>query len=157
LIPTSGETTVYSKPIVVGLTACQRESDRQAIGIDQRMDFAGQPAPGSSHGLLPVPDDGCTVLMHADNRCIDHLDSCIMGTSERIYDTAPHPGPPPANEAIVASGVGANASDRSRQGAPERRTQKMPLRTRRSFTRGTPRGLSGNIGLMAVHSWSESW
>jgi hypothetical protein len=29
--------------------------------------------------------------------------------------------------------------------APERRTQKMPLGTRRSFTRGTPRGLFGRF------------
>ncbi len=34
--------------------------------------------------------------------------------------------------------------------APDRKTQKMPLRTRRSFTRGTSRGLFGSIGLMAV-------
>jgi len=40
--------------------------------------------------------------------------------------------------------------------APDRKTQKMPLRTLRSFTRGTPRGLFGSIGLMAVHSWSVS-
>ena len=26
----------------------------------------------------------------------------------------------------------------------------------RSFTRGTPRGLFGNIGLMAAHAWSVS-
>jgi hypothetical protein len=31
-----------------------------------------------------------------------------------------------------------------------RSIQKMPLRTR-SFTRGTPRGLFGIIGLMAAH------
>src|SRR6516162_7667493 len=30
---------------------------------------------------------------------------------------------------------GPNATGRSRQGAPDRKTQKMPLRTRRSFTR----------------------
>src|SRR6516164_6159925 len=36
---------------------------------------------------------------------------------------------------------GPNAFGRSRHGAPDRKTQKMPLRTRRSFTRGTPRGL----------------
>jgi len=33
---------------------------------------------------------------------------------------------------------------------------KDPLRTRRSFTRATPRGLFGRIGLMAAHSWSVS-
>jgi hypothetical protein len=43
----------------------------------------------------------------------------------------------------------------ARHGAPDRNTQKMPLRMRRSLTRGTPRGLFGSIGLMAVHS-SES-
>src|SRR5262249_51040910 len=32
----------------------------------------------------------------------------------------------------------------------------MPLRTRRSSMRGTPRGLFGNIGLMAAHSKSVS-
>jgi len=46
--------------------------------------------------------------------------------------------------------------DRAR-GAPDRETQKVPLRTRRSFTRGTPRGLLtrgllGSMGFMAAHS-----
>ena len=45
---------------------------------------------------------------------------------------------------------------RSRHGAPDRSTQKMPFRTRRSSTRGTPRDLFGSIGLMAAHSWSLS-
>jgi len=58
----------------------------------------------------------------------------------------------PANEAIVISSTGPKVSGWSRHGAPERRTQKMPPSTRRSFTRRTPRGLFANIGLMAVHS-----
>jgi hypothetical protein len=37
-----------------------------------------------------------------------------------------------------------------------RNIQKMPLRTRRSLTLGTPRGLFGRKGLMAVHSKSVS-
>ena len=36
---------------------------------------------------------------------------------------------------------------RSRQGAPDRNTQKMPLRTRRSSTRGLPRDFVGSITL----------
>jgi hypothetical protein len=32
------------------------------------------------------------------------------------------------------------------------KTQKMPLRTRRSPTLGTPHGLFGNIGLITDHS-----
>ena len=90
--------------------------------------------------------------MHADNGSVDHLDSGIMGSGKCVYDAAPDTSPPPADEAVVASGVWPNASGRSRQGAPDRKTQKMPLRTRRSFTRGTPRGLFGSIGFMAVHS-----
>jgi hypothetical protein len=39
-----------------------------------------------------------------------------------------------------------------RNGAPDRKTQKMPFSTRRSFTSGTPRGLFGSNGLMAAHS-----
>jgi hypothetical protein len=34
-----------SKPIVVGLTRRQRQPDRKAVGIHDRMNFAGQPAP----------------------------------------------------------------------------------------------------------------
>jgi hypothetical protein len=30
------------KPVVMRLTGCQREPDRQAVGIDQRMNLAGQ-------------------------------------------------------------------------------------------------------------------
>ncbi|OKO91298.1 hypothetical protein AC629_02730 [Bradyrhizobium sp. NAS80.1] len=65
------------------------------------------------------------MLMHADNGGIDHLDSGIMGAGKCVDDAAPDTSPPPADEAIVASG-GPNASGRSRQGAPARKTQKMP-------------------------------
>jgi hypothetical protein len=92
------------------------------------------------------------MLMHADNRGVDHLDSGIMDGCKCIYDAAPDISLPPADEAVVAWVYGPNVSGRSRQGAPERKTQKMPLRTRRSYTRGTPRGLFGSIGLMAAHS-----
>jgi hypothetical protein len=88
--------------------------------------------------------------MHADNGgVVDHLDSGIMGSGKCVYDAAPDTSPPPANKAVVATGVRTERRGRSRQAAPDRKTQKMPLRTRRSFTRGTPRGLLGSTGLMA--------
>ena len=49
-----------------------------------------------------------------------------------------------------------NRSGRSRQGAPDRSTQKIPLRTRRSSTRATPRDLCGSIPRRMRHSASES-
>src|ERR1700756_1690035 len=96
------------------------------------------------------------MLMHADYRGVDHLDSGIVGSSKRVYDAAPDPSPPSTDEAVVACGVRTNISGRSRQGAPDRKTQKMPLRTRRSLTRGMPRGLFGSTGFMRPHSQSLS-
>jgi hypothetical protein len=75
-----------------------------------------------------------------------------MGSSQIIHDLGPDTCPPPANKAVVAGGVGPKSSGMPRHGAPDRNPQKMSLRTRRSFTRGTPRGFFGSIGLMAVHS-----
>ena len=46
-----------------------------------------------------------------------------MGGGQGIYDTAPDTGPPPANEAIVASGVGAKGT---RQIAPRRAGAQNP-------------------------------
>ena len=92
--------------------------------------------------------------MHTDNRCVDHLHRCIMGSGQCVHDPAPDASPPPAKEAVVVSGVRTEVIGQVAPRCPDRKTQKMPLRTRRSFTRGTPRGLFGSIGLMAVHSWS---
>src|SRR5258708_28840867 len=45
--------------------------------------------------------------MNAHNRGVNHLDGSIMSSSQCVHDTAPHASPTPANEAIVASGIGA--------------------------------------------------
>src|SRR5579875_3392476 len=44
----------------------------------------------------------------------------------------------------------------ARHGAPVRKTQKIPFRTRRSSTRGTPRGLFGSNGAITPHPKSVS-
>jgi hypothetical protein len=90
--------------------------------------------------------------MHADDGGVDHLDSSIMRGRKCIYDAAPHASPSPAYEPVVAGGVWAK---RRRQIPPRRPGPQDPkdaLRIRRSFTRGTPRGLLGSIGLIVVHS-----
>jgi hypothetical protein len=46
------------------------------------------------------------MLMHANNRGVDYLDSAIVGSGKCVYDAAPNTSPPPANKAIVTSGVG---------------------------------------------------
>src|SRR6516162_11288662 len=69
------------------------------------MYLAGQPAARPSHGLLSVSDDAGPVLMHPDNRGVDHLHRRIMGGGQRVHDAAPDASPSPANEAVVAGGV----------------------------------------------------
>ncbi len=140
----------------MGLTGAQRQPYRQTIAIDHRMDFACQAAAGPSHRLALVSCDASSMLMYPDNGGIDHLDSGIVECGKRVYDAAPDTGPPPADETVVAGRVRAKTIRQIAHGAPDRKTQKMPLRTRRSFTRGTPRGLFGSIGLMASHSLSAS-
>ena len=77
---------------------------------------------------------------------------------QRFKDAQPYAllGPPVV--AVVDRGVGAVALG---QVAPRRaRAQdiKMPLITRRSSTRGTPRGLFGSNGAISAHSASvTSW
>ena len=102
------------------LTGCQRETDRQAIGIDDCVNLAGQSASRPTHELSVAGDAG-PVLMHADNRRIDHLHGCVMTGGQRVHDPVPDARPSPANEAIVAGGVWAKVV---RQIAPRRaRTQ----------------------------------
>jgi hypothetical protein len=93
------------------------------------------------------------MLMNAHDGCVDHLHGGVVGLGERAHNPRPDTRASPANETVVAGRI---RTEVVRHGAPDRKTQKMPLRTRRSFTRGTPRGLLGSIGLMAVHSSSES-
>jgi hypothetical protein len=62
---------------------------------------------------------------------------------------ASHASPALANEVIVASGIRAELLRQIAPRCARSQDQKMPFRTRRSFTRGTPRGLFGSIGLIA--------
>jgi hypothetical protein len=70
--------------------------------------FVADPAQGHfesfSDNQLAVPRNARAILMHADNRNVDHL-TALMGGSAHI-------GPPPANEAVVVHGQ--NAWGRSR-------------------------------------------
>jgi hypothetical protein len=97
------------------------------------------------------------MLMDADNGSVEHLDGGIVGARQSVHNPGPNARSLPANEAIVAGRI---RTEVVRQialwRAPDRKTQKMPLRTRRSFARGTPRGLFGSIGLIVAHSSSVS-
>src|SRR5262249_8879654 len=80
----------------------------------------------------------------------------VVGSGERAHNFGPAPRASPANETVIAGRVRTEVVRQVTPWRPDRKTQNMPLRTRRSFTRGTPRGLLGSIGLMAIHSSLES-
>jgi hypothetical protein len=41
-----------------------------------------------SHRLNSVPGDAHSMLIHADNRGVDHLDGGIIGSGDRVHDIA---------------------------------------------------------------------
>ena len=59
--------------------------------------------------LLFIARDAGPVLVHAHDSRIYHLHRRIMSGRQRIHDPVPDASPPPANEAIVASRMGAIA------------------------------------------------
>ena len=61
--------------------------------------------------------------MHAHDGRVDHLHRRVMSGGQRLHDPVPDTCPPPANEAIVASGVRAKAL---RQIAPRRTRSQDP-------------------------------
>ncbi len=74
-----------------------------------------------------------------------------MGGSKCVNDTTP-PGPPPANEAVVASVVESECSQHIAPWCSGSKDPENAIKNTTSFTRGTPRGLLGSIGLIAAHS-----
>jgi hypothetical protein len=128
--------------------------DRQAIGVHHRINLAGQAASRASYGVSSIPSDSGTVLVRAHAGGIDHLHGCVVGPGKSAHYLGPDARASPTKE----NDCSRSCTDRSclagrGHGAPDRNTQKIPLRTRRSFTRGT-RGLFGSIGLIAAHSLS---
>ncbi len=76
--------------------------------------------------------DTAAMLMDADNLCIDHLYRAILGYGEGFHDGVAEASRAPADEAIVAGRIGAKGLRQiAHHGAPDRKTQKVPLRTRR--------------------------
>ena len=98
------------------------------------------------------------MLMHANNRRVDHLHGGIMGAGQCAHKLGPHARPSPANEAIVAGGVRAEVV---RQIAPWRARSQDPEDAIEDATvihSWHAARLIGSIGLMADHSLSvSSW
>jgi len=73
------------------------------------VNLAGESASGTAHILLFIARETGPVLVHAHDSRIYHLQRRIMSGRQRIHDPVPDASPSPANEAIVASRMGAIA------------------------------------------------
>ena len=72
-----GAQHVVGAASVMGLALGDLQRDRQAAGVDQRVDFGGQPAARATHatGSRRLFLGVGSVLMHADRGRVDHLHS----------------------------------------------------------------------------------
>ena len=96
------------------------------------------------------------MLMHPHRGAVDHLHVAVVSLGDCGQNAVPDPGFAPPHEAVVQVVRGPNSFGSARHGAPVRNTQKIPFSTRRSSTRGTPRGLFGSSGAITPHSKSVS-
>jgi len=84
-----------------------------------------------------------SMLMHSDNRGVDHLDSGIVTSGKCVYDAAPDTSPPPADETVIASGIRA---ERLRQIAPWRARPQDPENAVKNTTVVYPRNAARLVG-----------
>src|SRR3954447_4017922 len=136
----------------MGFTGAQRQPYRQTLAINQRMDFARQAAAGPSHRLELVFCDAGSMLMHSDNRGVDHLNRGIVGSGKCVYNAAPDTSPPPADETVIAGRVRTKMIRQIAPRCPGSQDPEDAVEDTSIVYRGTPRGLFGSIGLMANHS-----
>ena len=94
---------------------CKSQTDRQPVCVHHCMNFAGQSASRATYRLASVSSDAGSVLMHAHDGRVDHLDGRIMSDGKRVHDPIPYSGPSPSDETVVAGGAWAIAN---RQIAP---------------------------------------
>jgi hypothetical protein len=81
----------------------------QAFAVHDGVDLGAGPPARPPHLLGSVAGDAGSVLVHTDDRRVDHLHGRIMGCGQGGHDLIPDACLAPANEAIVAGGVGSVA------------------------------------------------
>jgi hypothetical protein len=85
--------------------------------------------------------------MHAHAGSVDHPHIAAVSICHRIHDPIPDTGLRPEPEPVVAGGRRAIALRQVPPGRPRPQHPEMPFSTRRSSTRGTPRGLCGSSSI----------
>jgi hypothetical protein len=138
----------------VRLACCQAEPDRETLPVDDRLDFGREPSPRATETMISTPFCGRSLLARPDGSAVDHLDVAVVSDRNGIHQPVPYTRFAPSHEAIVEGGAWAVAVGQIAPQRAECSTQKMPLSTRRSSTRGAPLGLFGSNGAITRHSKS---
>jgi hypothetical protein len=76
--------------------------NESAIFLREGLDRANQIDGAGEIRFLAQGNLGRCMLMNADNRDIDDLDSGLLGSGAGVDNTTPHVGPPPSPSAPVA-------------------------------------------------------
>src|SRR5262249_10209524 len=133
--------------------ACrQAEPDREPLRINDRVDFGRKPASGATETMICVcapPSCRRSLLMGTHGSAVDHLDVAVVCGGDGVHHPTPYTRLPPPHEAVVA---GSARAIPLWQITPRRAG--LPFSTRRSSTRGTPRGSLGRSGSITRHSKS---
>lgn len=89
----------------MSLARGKAEPHRQSVGVNHHVYFAGQSASRAADLLFMIVPDARSMLVHAYNGRVDHLDGRIVSRRQAIHDPIPDACLSPANETIVASGM----------------------------------------------------
>lgn len=109
---------------VVTLSSGQAQPDREALPIDDRMDFGCEPASGTTEAMISIALF-CrrSLLVRSDGSAVDHLDVAIMCSGDGVHHPIPHACFAPSYKAVVAGRARAIAF---RQVAPRRTGTQHP-------------------------------
>jgi hypothetical protein len=74
----------------VRLPSGQAEPDREALGIDDDVDFGRKPASGASETMIWTPFCRRGLLMRPDGSAVDHLDFAVVRCADGVHQPVPH-------------------------------------------------------------------
>ena len=140
---------------VMALPGGQAQPDREALPIDNRMDFGREAPSGATETMNSIPLFSVAACWYARMEVLSIIwmsPSCATAMAFIIRSHTPALRYRTKRLSQVVRGPW--RSGRSRHGAPDRSTQKIPFGTRRSSTRGTPLGLLGRSVSITLHSKS---
>ena len=132
-----------TQPIIMRFTGCYSELQRQSIGVNDHVKLlVSRPLDRPNRFARAVSNTAACLVRRAPSTCwmIFTVTSCAAASASMVLVQIPARR---QRTNRLNRWYGADRRlGKIGHGAPDRNTQKIPLRTRRSSTRATPRGCS---------------